>query len=73
METYTGSEAMQLLVVHHKHPEYNIELSSDEVRHLELSVIDDWELVLPSWKRMLAFSTKLEVLSAMSNNRSYLR
>ena len=72
LDQFTANEAMQLLVIHHLHPEHNIGLSEDEVRHLELSVIDDYEDLSKAYQRMLNTNSKLELISAMSNYDSYL-
>lgn len=72
MEPFTSNDAMQLLVIHHKHKEYDIALTTEEVKHLELSVIDDWENLSKAYIRQLVSSEKLVVLSAMSNNETYL-
>ena len=72
-DTFTANEALQLLIIHHKHPEHEINLSTQEVKHLELSVIDDWENLSKAYARQLVPTTKLDLLSSMSNNESYLR
>lgn len=72
IDQFTSNEAMQLLVIHHRHPEYNIALTKDEVKHLELSVIDDHENLSPAYLRMLITKDKLELLTAMSHNEEYM-
>jgi hypothetical protein len=72
LDQFTANEAMQILVIHHKHPEYEINLSLTEVKHLELSVIDDYEDLSNAYIRMLNTSSKLDLLASMSNNIPYL-
>mgnify|MGYP003660894258 CR=1 FL=1 len=69
---FTANEAMQLLIIHFKHPEYDISITKEEVKHLELSVIDDWENLSRSYLNQLVSKDKLKTLSAMSNNGTYL-
>ena len=72
-DVFSSNEAMQLLVIHFRYPEHKIYLSHKEVKHLELSVIDDYELLSPAYKRMLLKTDKLELLRLMSRNQEYLK
>ena len=71
-DQFNSNEAMQLLIIHFKHEEYNIGLTQAEIRHLELSMIDDWDNLSIAYRRLLVSKDKLEILSAMSNNETYL-
>ena len=72
LEQFNANEAAQLLFIHHKHKEYKINLSTQEIRHLELSMIDDWDNLSKAYLRQLVSNDKLEILSAMSNNETYI-
>jgi len=72
-DVFTANEAMQLLVIHFLYKEHKINLSPREVKHLELSVIDEWELLSPAYRRMLVTKDKLDLLRLMSRNEEYLR
>ena len=72
LDQFTANEAMQLLIIHFKHDEYEINLSIAELRHLELSVVDDFENLSKAYLRLLVSKDKLETLAAMSRQEPYL-
>ena len=73
MEPFTSNEAAQLLNIHHNHPEYPIGLFPDEIRHLELCVIDTFNELSPAYLRLFKTKDKLELLALMSRKQPYMK
>jgi len=66
MEHFTSNQALNLLWVNQKDPEVNLELTKEELRHLQLTVIDEFDFIDSPYKKELVSKSKLEILSLMT-------
>jgi hypothetical protein len=70
MEPFSSNHALQLLWIHYKEEaKYQLKLTKEEVKHLQLCLIDDWDELTTHYKKQLVTLDKLELLSLMSNGQ----
>ena len=72
-EIYTANESLQLLWIYYKEETFNLELSLDELKYLELTVIDEWDTLTSLNKTLLVSKDKLDTLSKMSKGLPYFK
>lgn len=63
---FTGNQALGLLWVVQKEPQVELELTKEELRHLHLIVIDEWDFIDSPYMKNLVSKDKLEILSLMT-------
>ena len=68
-EHFTGSQALGLLWVDQKDTLVHLELTKAELRHLQLTVIDEFEFIDSPYRKKLITKDKLELLSLMLNQK----
>jgi hypothetical protein len=66
LDVYTANESLQLLWVHFKEPIVELKLTTEEVKHLQLIIIDEWDTLTTQYKKQLVTQDKLDLLSIMS-------
>jgi hypothetical protein len=66
LDVYTANESLQLLWVHFKEPVVELKLTTEEVKHLQLIIIDEWDTLTTQYKKQLVVQDKLDLLSIMS-------
>ncbi len=69
-ETFSANQAIQLLWVHLEDPSVNLGLTKEEVAHLKLEVIADWENLTSPYRKFLPSLDKLVILSIMANDEN---
>ena len=62
---FTGNQALGLLWVAQKEPQVELELTKEELRHLQLIVVDEWEFLDSPYRKKLVSKDKLEILALM--------
>lgn len=54
MEPFSANQALQLLwVLEKENSKYELELTSEEIKHLQMSVISQWDDLTTHYKKML--------------------
>ena len=66
LDVYTANESLQLLWAHFKEPEVELKLTIREVKHLQLTIIDEWDTLTTHYTKQLVTQDKLDLLSIMS-------
>jgi hypothetical protein len=64
----SGNQALQLLWILEKEPEYNLELTKDELSYVRLCLMEGWNDLTSPYRKLLISSDKLEILSKLSNH-----
>lgn len=72
-EKYTANESLQLLWVHYKEPIVDLQLTEEEIKYLQLTIVDEWDTLTTHYKKQLVTQDKLELLSLMSNGEPIFR
>lgn len=63
---FTNNQALNLLWVNQKDTKVNLELTKEELSHLQLIVIDEWDTLDSPYKKELVSKDKLIILSLMT-------
>lgn len=66
LDVYTANESLQLLWVHFKEPIAELKLTKEELKYLQLVIIDEWDTLTTQYKKQLVTQDKLDLLSIMS-------
>jgi hypothetical protein len=66
MEHFTSNQALNLLWVNQKDTRVNLELTKEELRHLQLIVIDEFDTIDSPYFKELVSKDKLEILSLLT-------
>jgi hypothetical protein len=66
LDVYTANESLQLLWAHFEEPAVELKLTAQEVKHLQLTIIDEWDTLTTQYKKQLVTQDKLDLLSIMS-------
>ncbi len=61
LDVYTANESLQLLWVHFKEPIVELKLTTEEVKHLQLIIIDEWDTLTTQYKKQLVVQDKLDL------------
>lgn len=72
-EKYNANESLQLLWVHYKEPIVDLQLTEEEIKYLQLTIVDEWDTLTTHYKKQLVTQDKLELLSLMSNGEPIFR
>ena len=70
-ETFSANTALQLLWIHHEDPYTDIGLTPEEIAHLKLEVIADWENLTCIYKERLITVDKAELIGIMSRKEEF--
>ena len=61
LDVYTANESLHLLWVHFKEPIVELKLTTEEVKHLQLIIIDEWDTLTTQYKKQLVVQDKLDL------------
>ena len=64
-EHFTGSQALGLLWVEQKDSKVQLELTKEELRHLQIIVLDEFDFLDSPYMKKLVSKVKVELLSLM--------
>jgi len=64
-EHYTGNQALGLLWIVEKKDPIDLELTKEELRYLQLIVIDELDVLSSPYKNKLVSKVKVEILDLM--------
>lgn len=72
-ENYNANESLQLLWVHYKEPIVDLQLTDEEIKYLQLVILDEWDTLTTVYKKQLVTTDKLELLSLFSNGKEIFK
>ena len=64
-EHFTGAQALGLLWVEQKDSKVKLELTQEELRHLQIIVLDEFDFLDTPYKKNLVSQVKVEILTLM--------
>ena len=70
MEPFTANQSLQLLwILEKENDKYELELTEEEVKHLQFCLIEQWDDLTTHYKKQLKSKDKLDIIQLITRQQ----